>query len=410
MISNDVEGLGKALFDEAGDALFLLDPETDRLLDVNPTAERLSGFSRAQLLTRPSTYWFRFGAGERGSAQRLRQAATRSGVFHSQEGYFLRTPQEGVWVPVNLTVARLHIKPQTLALITARDISEQRKTHTQLKKVEEELRRVMASISDCLWSAEVDTAGRWKSCYVSPVVSRLTGRPPEFFGDGQASWRCIVHPEDLPRWEASLARMQAGEPSQEEYRVVWPDGSMCWVRDSVRVSKGDDGRRLRLDGVLSDITVRKLAEHQQAETAAELGRAYRKAQELAGDLERTAASDRQAHQQLKKAQSQLVQSEKLVSLGQMVAGVAHEINNPLAFVINNAAVLGRDLHALGDVIRVYQQAETALGPVTHGRLPNPVHELADAIDLPYTLENLERRRSPVRLRTGSNGYNRSSKT
>ena len=45
--------------------------------------------------------------------------------------------------------------------------------------------------------------------------------------------------------------------------------------------------------------------------------------------------------ELKKTQSQLIQSEKLASLGTLAAGMAHEINNPLAFVVNNLALLER---------------------------------------------------------------------
>ena len=89
-------------------------------------------------------------------------------------------------------------------------------------------------MSDCLWSAEIDAAGRWTYRFMSPVVSRITGRPPEtFLRGGSAAWRDVVHPEDQPRWDAALARLRAGQPSQEEYRVVLPDGLFRWVRDSV---------------------------------------------------------------------------------------------------------------------------------------------------------------------------------
>jgi PAS domain S-box-containing protein len=54
MSTDVIDGLGRALFEEAGDALFLLDPESDLLLDVNPTAERLTGFARHELLGRPA--------------------------------------------------------------------------------------------------------------------------------------------------------------------------------------------------------------------------------------------------------------------------------------------------------------------------------------------------------------------
>jgi two-component system NtrC family sensor kinase len=54
----------------------------------------------------------------------------------------------------------------------------------------------------------------------------------------------------------------------------------------------------------------------------------------------------QANQRLRQTQGQLVQSEKMASLGQLVAGIAHEINNPLAFVINNIFVVREQLDKL----------------------------------------------------------------
>jgi PAS domain S-box-containing protein len=259
--------LAEALFGEAGDALFLFDPDSDQLLDVNAVAERLSGFPRPQLLRLPATYLFRFGG--KGGMQRLRQAAHKTEVFHSQEGFFLRTNQDGVWVPVNLTMSRLHVRPRTLALITARDVREQREAFARCEKAEAQLRRVLASVSDCLWAAEI-VGGRWHYGYFSPVVERLTGRPADFFLGDVRHWRGALHPEDRPRWDQALARMSAGQSVQEEYRVVWPDGRVRWLRDSVRVSReGPAGQaaRLRLDGVLTDVSERKQAE--QAQAAAE---------------------------------------------------------------------------------------------------------------------------------------------
>ena len=55
------EGLAQALFEEAGDALFLFEPESDRLVDVNRTAERLTGMSHTELLALSAMYLFRFG-------------------------------------------------------------------------------------------------------------------------------------------------------------------------------------------------------------------------------------------------------------------------------------------------------------------------------------------------------------
>ena len=117
-------------------------------------------------------------------------------------------------------------------------------------------------------------------------------------------------------------------------------------------------------------------------------------QHATDDLRRTADSVRIAHQELqiaheelKRAETQLVQSERLSSLGQVVAGVAHEINNPLAFVTNNVALLQRDISNLHDLIRLYQQAEGTLEQHQHELLAS-IRSLAEQMDLAYVLDHV----------------------
>jgi two-component system, NtrC family, sensor kinase len=114
----------------------------------------------------------------------------------------------------------------------------------------------------------------------------------------------------------------------------------------------------------------------------------------AEDLTKTADSVRAAHRELqtahdelKRAEAQLVQSERLSSLGQVVAGVAHEINNPLAFVTNNVALLERDVANLNELIQLYGQAEATLEQ-HHRELMIRIRSLAEQIDLAYVLDNL----------------------
>src|SRR6478672_268016 len=174
MRHSTAKDLAQALFEEAGDALVLFDPETDQVQDVNPMAERLCGFSRAEMLSYQATYLFRFAS--QGGKQRMHHAATRTTVFHAQDGFLLRTSKEGVWVPVNVSITRLHLHPKTLALITARDMREQHEATQRLQRMETELRRVLGSFSDCLWSADWSPEGKWTYHYISPVVETLTGR------------------------------------------------------------------------------------------------------------------------------------------------------------------------------------------------------------------------------------------
>lgn len=92
--------------------------------------------------------------------------------------------------------------------------------------------------------------------------------------------------------------------------------------------------------------------------------------------------------ELKQAQSALVQTEKLAGLGQMVAGVAHEINNPLAFVSNNVAVLQRDLRGMSDLLKLYGEADPAIAS-SNAQLSEKIRELSERMDLAYTTSNLD---------------------
>ena len=109
-----------------------------------------------------------------------------------------------------------------------------------------------ADASRLPWSIAISR----RSSRTSPAGLRKT-----FLG-GPHQWRSIIYPEDLPCWRRGLERLRTGQDSQEEYRIVTPDGQTRWLRESVRVTRQADGNSWRLDGVLSDITERREADAQ----------------------------------------------------------------------------------------------------------------------------------------------------
>ena len=85
----------------------------------------------------------------------------------------------------------------------------------------------------------------------------------------------------------------------------------------------------------------------------------------------------------------MIQSEKLASIGLLSAGVAHEINNPLAYVANNLAVLERDARNVMSVLDAYEGARDRLAAADPAAAAH-IRELAEKMDLPYVRANLDR--------------------
>jgi PAS domain S-box-containing protein len=168
-------------------------------------------------------------------------------------------------------------------------------------------------------------------------------------------------------------------------RHVTPKGETLYVQTMKTPLFGSDGEPIGIQGIFWDVTERMRAEvllREQNITLQELAR-----------------SEHKAHEALKSAQSRMVQTEKLASLGQLVAGVAHEINNPLAFVSNNVAVIERDLRDLIALVGLYRRARDAGGGPADGNgtgdperaaIAEQIAQLCDQLDLDYCLQHLPR--------------------
>ena len=104
------------LFRESNDALFLFDPSDDRVVEVNPTAIRMTGFDRGSISG--FRVWDLFSSDDADGVRRLTVAYTKTGLFHSREGYHLRKAS-GHAIPVNVSVSRIHTRPEPLGLVVA---------------------------------------------------------------------------------------------------------------------------------------------------------------------------------------------------------------------------------------------------------------------------------------------------
>lgn len=106
-------------------------------------------------------------------------------------------------------------------------------------------------------------------------------------------------------------------------------------------------------------------------------------------LRKEMARSAQAFQALQQAQAQLIQTEKMSSLGQLVAGIAHEINNPINFIYGNLPHVASYTKDLMGLIQLYEQHYTNPGL--------EIRAYRDEIDLEFLIEDLEKMLSSMRI-------------
>ncbi|MBU1363822.1 MAG: PAS domain S-box protein [Gammaproteobacteria bacterium] len=178
------------------------------------------------------------------------------------------------------------------------------------------------------------TGEGWPVVFVSDNV-RQWGYNPDQLLTGTPAVNDLIHPDDLPRIREETNRNIAAGLSRfaQEYRLVTADGQVVWVLGRTTVHFDAAGKAEFYDGVLTDISERKA---QQAL------------------MNETISQQKKLNKRLEEANNQLMQSEKMASIGQLAAGVAHELNNPIGFVHSNLGTLDGYVRDLMSIIASFE--------------------------------------------------------
>ena len=144
------------------------------------------------------------------------------------------------------------------ALVRLTDVTERRRAKADLYEAEGRLRQLAENINEVFWMADPHVT---EILYVSPAYERIWGRSCQSLYAEPRSFLDAVHPNDRERVRvAALEKHGRGEPTDEEYRVVRPDGSVRWVRDRAFPVRNAAGRVYRIVGIAHDVTEERRAE------------------------------------------------------------------------------------------------------------------------------------------------------
>jgi two-component system NtrC family sensor kinase len=245
--------------------------------------------------------------------------------------------------------------PISLHLVKVEDLQDLNQAKAQVEKSQARFREIIESISDIYFIHDV--AGYFT--YLAPQITSFLSYPVEsLLGHSLDE---ITHPDDLAPIEAMIATLLETRIPHDniEMRVRHADGNWVWMSVSHSVIVDETDTIIGIQGFARNINDRRVAEENlQARTK---------------HLEQTL-------KELQRTQMQMIQSEKMSSLGQLVAGIAHEINNPVNFIYGNLSYSDQYSQDLIRIITAYQ-----------AELPTPsaaLQEMIDNIDLDYLIIDL----------------------
>lgn len=148
------------------------------------------------------------------------------------------------------------------------DVTDQIKAEVALRESEEKFRHLAEIANDMIYRMSLPD-GRYE--YVSPAAEALFGYPPQDFYDSPVLIKKVIHPDWAEYIERQWADLLQGRmPPFYEYQIIHKSGEVKWLNQRNALIRDDRGRPLAIQGIVTDITPRKLTEEALKESEARL--------------------------------------------------------------------------------------------------------------------------------------------
>ena len=416
------------LFDAVSTPVFI--HRAGLIIYTNTALQNLSGFSRDELLSLP---YYEMGHGEWRDILRERGARRMRGEILENVYEYRQATKDGHECWVEITASRLLLNGLTSVFCSLHDLTDRKRAEA----IQKQMRQMLAQIIDSDPVATFVINAQHKVTHWNRVCATLTGISADEIVGTDHHWHPF-YPERRPM----LADLVVDGVTLEQVNQLYPipieasplasnalegerflsqfGGEGRWFYITAAPLRTPDGRIIGAIQKIQDTTERHRAEEELHRYQASLedlvkqrtGELASVNQQLEQDIARRETAEVELRRRyteltelnlkLVETQQQLQQSEKLASIGQLAAGVAHEINNPIGYVYSNIGTLENYLDDLFLMLNAYEGAEPAIAAVTDTAAA--LQALRKQVDIDFLKEDI-----PMLMRESKEGITRVKK-
>jgi PAS domain S-box-containing protein len=225
-------------------------------------------------------------------------------------------------------------------------------TQEIIREQMEKYRVLLKDIKDAYF--EVDVLGNF-TVVNNAMCSALEYGPEELIGE---KYRKLVDDGGAKQLKQAVEKLHKKEEPVNLLDMVATrkDGTKIIYEAMMSVIKETDGVVVGFRGVGRDVTRRRQMEAELKKNQEDLIKKNKEIDESRKDIQMALAKLEKAHEELKSSQLKILQQEKMASIGQLAAGVAHELNNPMSFISSNLGTLEKYTNRLIDFIKTQSEA------------------------------------------------------